>query len=188
MGSAGWGSAGEGEWGERSTAVENVRFFKTLFEYECWANALVNDSIGTARAALERDGAAAEAPALIRAAEIWAHVQAARRLWLSRLGYAEPPEEGLFPIWPPRRAVQECAILDAMWTAYITQRLDPAECDRQAKYTTTEGQRYSSTVHEILAHVVNHSTYHRGQIARLVAEAGGTPPATDFILFTRRSL
>ena len=43
------------------------------------------------------------------------------------------------------------------------------------------------TPREVLQHVVNHSTYHRGQIARLLKERGVDYPETDLIgWFTRR--
>jgi uncharacterized damage-inducible protein DinB len=35
----------------------------------------------------------------------------------------------------------------------------------------------------LIQHVVNHSTYHRGQIATLLRQLGHTPPPTDFRLF-----
>ncbi len=43
------------------------------------------------------------------------------------------------------------------------------------------GQRYALA--ELMQHVVNHSTYHRGQVASLLRQLGHVPPATDFGLF-----
>ncbi|MBX3358521.1 MAG: DinB family protein [Phycisphaeraceae bacterium] len=158
------------------------------FEYESWANALVNQSLRSAKSSLESGpgGAASEAPSLVKAVQIWAHTQLARRLWLSRLGRAEAPsfDQGWFPVWSLGATIKECEALDAMWAAGVGA-LDEAGLDTVAAYTTTEGHPASSSVRDILAHVVNHSTYHRGQIARLVAECGGTVAATDFILFAR---
>jgi uncharacterized damage-inducible protein DinB len=37
------------------------------------------------------------------------------------------------------------------------------------------------TMGETLLQVVNHSTYHRGQVNSRLREVGGTPPMTDFI-------
>jgi uncharacterized damage-inducible protein DinB len=34
-----------------------------------------------------------------------------------------------------------------------------------------------------MLHVVNHSTYHRGQAASLVRALGATPRATDYFLY-----
>jgi uncharacterized damage-inducible protein DinB len=48
--------------------------------------------------------------------------------------------------------------------------------------------QYASTIHEVLTHVFNHSTYHRGQIARIVHEQGGQRASTDFIAFSRKQV
>jgi uncharacterized damage-inducible protein DinB len=38
----------------------------------------------------------------------------------------------------------------------------------------------------MLQHVVNHSTYHRGQVATMLRQSGATPPkAMDLIAFYR---
>ena len=38
---------------------------------------------------------------------------------------------------------------------------------------------------EILFHVVNHGTYHRGHVAAMMYETGNSPPTTDFPVFLR---
>jgi uncharacterized damage-inducible protein DinB len=42
---------------------------------------------------------------------------------------------------------------------------------------------YEYPLGELLHHLLNHSTYHRGQVALLLRQLGVTPPATDFRLF-----
>jgi uncharacterized damage-inducible protein DinB len=39
-------------------------------------------------------------------------------------------------------------------------------------------------VRDILMHAVNHSTYHRGQVARLLRQLGAAAPETDFVVFS----
>lgn len=156
-------------------------------EYDRWANARVIESLRSAQRALEQGpgGAAAEAPALIKARQIWSHVQWARRLWLSRLGKTDPPDHpDRFPAWSIDRIARETAELDALWQRYVAG-LGAADLSLVIRYSTVDGQPVSSAVGDILTHVVNHSTYHRGQVARLVAECGGAVAATDFILFAR---
>lgn len=160
--------------------------FRRLFEYDAWASARVNDSLRSAREHLEHGGAAAEAPALIKALQIWGHVQWARRMWLSRLGAAEPPsmDEGMFPTRSLETALAECADMDHRWAGYINA-LTPERLAVVCRYTSTEGVPYETAVADILTHAVNHSTYHRGQIARLVAECGGAVAVTDYVAFAR---
>ncbi len=53
-------------------------------------------------------------------------------------------------------------------------------------YVTTEGKPYSSVVQDMLIHLFNHSSYHRGQIAALLRQVDAVPQGTDFILYCRQ--
>ena len=164
----------------------NLTHYRRMFEYDLWANARVNESLRSAAAHVEHGGAAAVAPVLVKALQIWAHVQWARATWLSRIGAIPPPsmDEGMFPTRSLDAALRDCAEMDAAWTAFM-QALTPELAAGIIRYTSTEGIAYESRIADILAHVVNHSSYHRGQIARLVAECGGEVNPTDFIVFSR---
>lgn len=50
-------------------------------------------------------------------------------------------------------------------------------------YTNTKGISYSKLVKDILFHVINHSTYHRAQVASALKENGIEPIATDYIFY-----
>jgi uncharacterized damage-inducible protein DinB len=39
----------------------------------------------------------------------------------------------------------------------------------------------------LMQHLVNHSTYHRGQIALMLRQLDAVPPATDFVVFLREA-
>ena len=52
-------------------------------------------------------------------------------------------------------------------------------------YTNSSGQNYANTVQEILFHIINHSTYHRGQIMSLLKNNGVEPITTDYIFYKR---
>lgn len=163
-----------------------VKHFRGLFEYEIKCTALVHESLAQSRASIERSGLAALAAPYERAVQIWAHTQAARRIWLLRLGETiDAPSDGLFPVWSLEKAQREANEMDRAWLEYIA-RLDEKELARVARYTSTEGKGYDTDVRDILTHVVNHSTYHRGQIASLVAATGTKPAVTDFVFFRRR--
>jgi uncharacterized damage-inducible protein DinB len=55
-------------------------------------------------------------------------------------------------------------------------------------YTNSKGEPWTNTVEEILTHVVIHSTYHRGQIASDLRNAGLEPAYTDYIHALRQKL
>lgn len=129
----------------------------------------------------------AEHPDSARARGVLAHAIMARHEWLSRLGAIEKRAWVMFPDWTIDQLETDAARLDAAWSAYLVG-LDEAALARVVVYHAFDGTGYSSTVAEVLTHVFNHSTYHRGQVAMLVKQAGGQPASTDFIALTRKRL
>jgi len=57
------------------------------------------------------------------------------------------------------------------------------EC--HVNYVNSMGKAYTNSVKDILFHVINHSTYHRGQIAADFRANGIDPVLTDYIAFKR---
>lgn len=53
-------------------------------------------------------------------------------------------------------------------------------------YSNTKGQQWTSSVGDVLTHVVMHAAYHRAQIAAELRRAGHTPAYTDFVHATRQ--
>ena len=91
-------------------------------------------------------------------------------------------------MWPDL-SLEECARgieeMRGRWSAFL-ERAGPAELSRTVAYTNSKGERWESSVADILTHVVLHGTYHRGQIATRLRDAGGEPAYTDFIEAARR--
>ena len=52
-------------------------------------------------------------------------------------------------------------------------------------YHFMSGLAARSPIYENLLHVVNHGTYHRGQIVTMLRQLGASPIATDYIHFVR---
>lgn len=62
-----------------------------------------------------------------------------------------------------------------------------ADLQRMISYTTFQGVACDNKVSEIVMHVINHGTYHRGQIRGIAGERGVEFPETDYIRFLRES-
>jgi uncharacterized damage-inducible protein DinB len=153
--------------------------FRTLQRYETWANDLAIASLESVPQA-SRGGTQ-----FVRAVQVLAHNQLARKVWLARIHGRTEKVEDWFPLWSIPELRKACAEADASWSAFLGT-LQEADLARAVRYSSSEGTGYESTLAEILTHVYNHSTYHRGQVARLVSEAGGKRAATDFIGMSRR--
>jgi uncharacterized damage-inducible protein DinB len=167
-----------------SVAADPCAWLAQLLEWDSRSTGAALDSIQSARAHLEHGGHSAEAAPVVKATEIMTHILCARRIWLSRLGVGEAPGE-IFPApWPMDRLRAESGEIAELWRSY-TRRLTSAELARTISYRSTEGNHFITRADDILFHVLTHSHYHRGQIARLVAEAGGKPAVTDYIFGVR---
>jgi uncharacterized damage-inducible protein DinB len=51
------------------------------------------------------------------------------------------------------------------------------------EYRGFDGKDYRRALGDAFVHVVNHGTYHRGQVATLLRQLGKTPPSTDFFRY-----
>ena len=78
--------------------------------------------------------------------------------------------------WEP----QEKALID-----YVGN-LKQADLDRVYEYKTINYGMYSNPLWQSLQHVVNHGTYHRGQVATMIRQHGLKPIATDLMHFYRK--
>jgi len=155
-------------------AREGTELLTRLFRHDAWANAEV-------LAALGRAGHAPE-----RAWRLFFHVLAAEDLWLGRLA-GEPPR---LPVWPaldPARAELLALELEQRWRRRLGEA-DPEWLASSIEYHNSKGEPWTSGVRDVLLHVLEHSTYHRGQIALVLRDAGEEPPITDYVHAARHGL
>jgi len=113
----------------------------------------------------------------------YGHILAAEAVWLTRI--AEQPNN--VSVWPSY-TLDECLALGARNHAEFERLARDVEAgvgERVVTYTNSRGESFSNTVSEILHHVCLHGMYHRGQVMQGVRERGGTPLATDFIVYAR---
>lgn len=55
--------------------------------------------------------------------------------------------------------------------------------DQPVKFTTMKGDSFTLPLSEIVTHVVNHSSYHRGQLTNFLRMAGAIPVGTDYFIY-----
>lgn len=63
--------------------------------------------------------------------------------------------------------------------------LDECQLDQSIQYQTSRGQLFSDKIQDVLYHIINHSTYHRAQIATDLRQTGIEPLNTDYIFYKR---
>lgn len=165
-------------------AVTPADVIRDLFAYNCWATGRILDAAAALDdAALTRD-LNSSFPSVL---DTLAHVLAAEWVWLRRW-HGESPG-GAPTAWDRssvdgiRAAWEE---VDAEREAFLA-RLDDDALARTVDYRDLSGRAWTSRMDEMLRHVVNHSTYHRGQVVTMLRQLGATPPATDLIAYYRMS-
>lgn len=149
-------------------------YLRRQFAYDEWANKEVLNAI---RAAGTENH---------RSLQLMAHVLAAERVWLDRL--KQQPQSVL--VWPEPDLAQCEALaaeLGGQWLEFL-DLITAGDVSQSISYKNSKGEEWSSTVVDVLTHVVMHSAYHRGQIATHMRASGQTPANTDFIHGVRQGL
>jgi len=152
-----------------------------LFAYGSWATGLMFEAAESLPADLLTATAASSFPSI---AATLAHLVGAEWIWLHRwLGESRP-----MPAWVTQPDLPELkrqlASVEAERSAYL-ETLSQAEFSRPISYRNLAGKTYTNRLDDLIRHVVNHSTYHRGQLATQLRQLGRTPPGTDLIAYVR---
>jgi uncharacterized damage-inducible protein DinB len=152
--------------------------FRKWYEYERDCNAKTLTML--ASVPVERRGAGEFQKAVDR----MAHLVAARRRWLQRLGHGT----GAPTAFPQGTALSDLPALvaetEAAWVTYL-ERLSEDELNRVFEWQAPDGKRYRWDVEGVLTQTFGHAWYHRGQIAQLVAALGGKAVDTDYIFWCK---
>ena len=146
--------------------------FIHLFKYNDWATRETANSIKGFEKKDERLG------------DLLSHIVLAQKLWLNRVLKREvvvKPWDKL----PVQECVSQSTSITAEWVNLLESFTDK-ELDKRIEYTNTKGEKYINTIRDIVVQVINHSTYHRAQIAQKVKALGGNPAVTDYIVYQRQ--
>ena len=75
---------------------------------------------------------------------------------------------------------------DLLWKNWVEHASDMS-LEHTTQYYNTKRENFKQPVWQIVLHVVNHSTYHRGQLINMLRQVGVEKlPQTDFIIWTRK--
>jgi len=113
------------------------------------------------------------------------HIRFAEWIWYNRW-------QGTSPSGPPdASALTTVAALRDTWVpleqeirAFVAS-LGAADLQRLLEYTAMNGQPSATPFWQMIVHVVNHGSYHRGQIATMMRQLGTKAQSTDMIVFFR---
>lgn len=106
------------------------------------------------------------------------HILNAQQVWISRINQiksqVKPWDE--FPI-------ESFSERNENLNVEVKKMLENRETEEVITYQNFAGHKFEKKLLDILMHLINHSTYHRGQIAMLMRKAGMEPISSDYIHF-----
>lgn len=116
------------------------------------------------------------------------HTYAAEYVWLQRLQLAEQPawlgNEIDRPIFDVCMHWQE---VSATLLKFVEKQFDDKALEHVLQYYNLQKVSTKMPVYQVLMHVFNHATYHRGQLVTMLRQAGVAKlPSTDFMIWTKQ--
>ena len=156
---------------------------RSLFSYTEWANGRILESV---RGLSEEQFTREIVSSFPSVRDTLAHIVMAEWIWLRRWLGESPMQRPEWALSAPSletiathlEAVQDerRALLD---------RVTDEELQRPIDYRLMNGEAHSTPLGDLMTHVANHATYHRGQLTTMLRQIGVTPPSTDMIVFIR---
>jgi uncharacterized damage-inducible protein DinB len=160
----------------------NLRDLRTLVDYHYWARDRMLDAV----AALTPDQLTRDMGGSFRSVrDTVAHLYAAEWAWCSRWN-------GVSPTAFPADMPADVAAIRARWSELesnvraVLDRMGERGVDQVIEYKMISGDARASIFWQMLQHVVNHASYHRGQVTTMLRQLGAAPPQSmDLITFYR---
>jgi len=140
--------------------------FEELFRYNHWANHRLLDQV-----------AKCYTPPVAR---LFSHSVNAHHIWNHRiLGTMER-----LTVWS-LHDLETVRTYEEANHSETLELLKSSNLENVVHYRNSKGEEFQSAIQDILFHVINHSTHHRGQILTLLRQQGETPVSLDYIFYVR---
>ena len=156
---------------------------RSLMRYNAWANKAIFDAV----AALPAGEATKERPTLFKnMVNTLNHLYVVDVIWQAHLQGREHNIPALRTVLHPELAdLYRAQVEIDGWYVSYGDGLGPSALEERVDFTLIGGNRGSMRRGEILFHVVNHTSYHRGWVADMFYQIPLQPPYTDLPVFLR---
>jgi uncharacterized damage-inducible protein DinB len=111
------------------------------------------------------------------------HMLAAETIWLARWKGGSPKalrRAAEFPTLADVRRAWDA--LEADMRAFVAG-CDDAQLNQPLTYTNTRGEAHTAMLGELMLHVANHGTHHRGELAAMLALLNVVHPEEDLLFY-----
>jgi uncharacterized damage-inducible protein DinB len=155
-----------------------------LSAYNIWANQLMLDSINS----LPEEKQKQELPSSFKSVYATVlHMLDAENIWWQRMKLQERitrPSENF--TGDMREAGNHLLNQNRQWNEWIVNA-NEHQLLHVFHYQNTKKEQFKQPIYQMLVHMLNHGTYHRGQLVNMLRQLGVEKiPGTDFIEWSRR--
>lgn len=151
-----------------------------LFDYHLWATDRYTRHLKTLPEGILHTKVESVFPTI---AEVFGHIIAADETWYYRM---QGKGEGIRVIQPKTiNTVEDITNVSLALYEELGYFLLQANMDDVITYQNTKGEQFTNKISEIVKHMVNHGTYHRGNIAAMIRQMGYQGISTDYIQYLR---
>ena len=153
-----------------------------LYDYNAWADRRVLEA---ASALSKEEFLKPMSSSFSSIRDTLAHIFGVEWLWLERFQGRSPASI------PDGNEFTELNILKARWMEFeptllkFARGLTESDLDRVMEYKTMKFGVYTNPLWQSMLHLVNHGTYHRGQVTTMLRQLGARPILTDLMHFYR---
>ena len=158
----------------------NLTDIQFLFQYNCWANFRTLEAASILRAEQFSQDLGSSHHSI---QATLAHVLSAEWIWLRRCKGISPKSMLPAQDFPTVKTLEARWIeLEADYSRYL-EGLTDSSLEQIISYTNIQGENWGYPLRQILQHVWNHSTYHRGQVIGMLRQLGEQAVATDLLVY-----
>jgi uncharacterized damage-inducible protein DinB len=161
--------------------------FRTLARYNRWANARLYAAAGS----LSEEEYRADRGVFFRSVHgTLNHLLVVDRLWLARITGERNPDAPVrldAILHEERDALAAARAREDERIEAVVDGLDGTRLASPLRYRTTLGWEHEQPVAEVLAHMFNHQTHHRGQAHAVLTGLGREAPPMDLVLYLREA-
>ena len=141
--------------------------FEGLYRYNQWANDLFCEKLHKINCKNSE---------ILR---LFSHVFNAQEIWLNRINESSNAV-GVWDEFDLDTCIERLKRSNADWIEWLKR---PHDFDKNISFTNSAGESHIMRLGDIVIHVANHSTHHRGQIATLLRQQNIAPPKGDYYYF-----
>lgn len=158
-------------------------YFRTMARHNRWANG----RLYAAAASLDDADYRADRGAFFGSLHITLnHILWADRTWMARIVGEEVPGGTFDTIQADDlAALREAREAEDARIAAHVDSLDDGALARPLRYANTRGEQFAQPLGQVLGHLFNHQTHHRGQAHAILTGLGRDAPEMDLIYYLR---